>query len=216
MFGRSGPHHATSSRSARRHPAATAPPRAKGHSGPPNADTAALPTNPPLRVSAKPHPCLLWSRVPKVDACRARGMTIVSGGAFRMGSAAFYPKEGPVIAAQVDSLWIDDHPVTNAAFRRFIAGIGHVTTTETARSTRFPRRRALAAGARLAGLHPHGRAGAAARLDQVVALGARRQLAPPRRPRLHPRWQGPAPSGAHRAARQPPSPTPHGQARRMS
>ncbi|MEU8677026.1 formylglycine-generating enzyme family protein [Streptomyces sp. NPDC048560] len=60
------------------------------------------------------------------------GMTLVPGGAFRMGSAAFYPEEGPVITAEVDSLWVDDHPVTNDAFRRFVADTGHVTVAETA------------------------------------------------------------------------------------
>jgi formylglycine-generating enzyme required for sulfatase activity len=38
-----------------------------------------------------------------------------------MGSTGFYPEEGPVTAAEVESLWVDDHPVTNAAFRRFVA-----------------------------------------------------------------------------------------------
>jgi len=59
-------------------------------------------------------------------------MTLVPGGAFRMGSAGFYPEEGPVTAAQVGSVWVDDHPVTNAAFRRFVAGTGHVTIAERA------------------------------------------------------------------------------------
>ena len=53
-----------------------------------------------------------------------KGMTLVPGGAFRMGSTAFYPEEGPVITAEVEGLWVDDHPVTNAAFRRFVADTG--------------------------------------------------------------------------------------------
>ena len=57
-------------------------------------------------------------------------MTLVPGGAFQMGSTRFYPEEGPVTAAQVGSVWVDDHPVTNAAFRRFVAGTGHVTIAE--------------------------------------------------------------------------------------
>ena len=61
-----------------------------------------------------------------------KGMTLVPGGVFRMGSAAFYPEEGPVTTIRVDSVWVDDHPVTNAAFRRFVAGTGHVTVAETA------------------------------------------------------------------------------------
>ena len=59
-------------------------------------------------------------------------MTLVPGGVFRMGSAAFYPEEGPVTTIRVDSVWVDDHPVTNAEFRRFVAGTGHVTVAETA------------------------------------------------------------------------------------
>src|SRR6516225_7994336 len=59
-------------------------------------------------------------------------MTLVPGGAFRMGSTGFYPEERPVTTAQVESLWVDDHPVTNAAFRRFVADTGHVTIAETA------------------------------------------------------------------------------------
>ena len=59
-------------------------------------------------------------------------MTLVPGGAFRMGSADFYPEEGPVTAAQVESVWVDDHPVTNAAFRRSVGGTGHVTIAERA------------------------------------------------------------------------------------
>jgi formylglycine-generating enzyme required for sulfatase activity len=39
-----------------------------------------------------------------------KGMTLVPAGVFRMGSAAFYPEEGPVATIEVDSLWVDDHP----------------------------------------------------------------------------------------------------------
>lgn len=56
-----------------------------------------------------------------------------------MGRASFNLEEGPVITAEVDSLWVDDHPVTNTAFRRFITDTGHVTTAETAPDPRdFP------------------------------------------------------------------------------
>ena len=68
-----------------------------------------------------------------------KGMTLVPGGAFRMGSAGFYPEEGPVTTAEVESLWVDDHPVTVAAFRRFVADTGHVTIAETSPDPRdFP------------------------------------------------------------------------------
>jgi formylglycine-generating enzyme required for sulfatase activity len=49
-----------------------------------------------------------------------------------MGSDAFYPEEAPVRAADVSTLWVDLHPVTNAAFRRFVKATGHVTVAERA------------------------------------------------------------------------------------
>ena len=38
-----------------------------------------------------------------------KGMTLVPGGAFRMGSTSFYLEEAPVTTAEVGSLWVDDH-----------------------------------------------------------------------------------------------------------
>ena len=60
-----------------------------------------------------------------------KGMTLVPGGVFRMGSTRFYAEEAPIVSAEVEDLWVDDHPVTNAAFRRFTADTGHVTIAET-------------------------------------------------------------------------------------
>jgi hypothetical protein len=57
-------------------------------------------------------------------------MALVPGGVFGMGSTGFYAEEGPVLSTEVDSLWVDDHPVTNAEFRRFVADTGHVTVAE--------------------------------------------------------------------------------------
>jgi sulfatase modifying factor 1 len=59
-------------------------------------------------------------------------MTLVAGSTFRMGSPDFYPEERPVHDVSVDDLWVEDHPVTNAAFRRFVADTGHVTVAERA------------------------------------------------------------------------------------
>lgn len=61
-----------------------------------------------------------------------RGAVLVPGGTFRMGSDGFYPEEGPVREATVPDLWVDEHPVTNAAFRRFVRATGHVTVAERA------------------------------------------------------------------------------------
>lgn len=49
-----------------------------------------------------------------------------------MGSNAFYPEERPIVKVTVGDLWVDAHPVTNAAFRRFVADTGHVTIAEQA------------------------------------------------------------------------------------
>ena len=47
-----------------------------------------------------------------------------------MGSDDFYPEERPVHRVRVDGFWIDEHPVTNAEFRRFVKATGHVTAAE--------------------------------------------------------------------------------------
>ncbi|MFL1377811.1 formylglycine-generating enzyme family protein [Nocardiopsis protaetiae] len=54
------------------------------------------------------------------------------GGRFRMGATGFYPEEGPVREVEVGPFRIDEHPVTNAAFRRFVKDTGHVTVAERA------------------------------------------------------------------------------------
>jgi sulfatase modifying factor 1 len=60
----------------------------------------------------------------------ARGMARIPGGAFAMGSAAFYPEERPVHRVRVDGFWMDRHPVTVAEFRRFVSETGYVTVAE--------------------------------------------------------------------------------------
>jgi formylglycine-generating enzyme required for sulfatase activity len=57
-------------------------------------------------------------------------MVFVAGGRFRMGSPDFYPEERPVREAEVDDFWIDEHPVTVGAFRRFVKATGYVTKAE--------------------------------------------------------------------------------------
>ena len=58
------------------------------------------------------------------------GMVWVPGGAFRMGSDAFYPEERPVHEVVVGGFWMDSHAVTVAEFARFAASTGHVTVAE--------------------------------------------------------------------------------------
>jgi formylglycine-generating enzyme len=60
------------------------------------------------------------------------GMPFVPGGTFRMGSDAFYPEERPAHRVTVDGFWMDEHPVTNAEFSRFVEATGYVTMAERA------------------------------------------------------------------------------------
>ena len=59
-------------------------------------------------------------------------MRLIPGGRFRMGSDRFYPEEAPVVEVRVDPFLIDETPVTNAEFARFVAETGHVTFAEIA------------------------------------------------------------------------------------
>lgn len=60
------------------------------------------------------------------------GMKFIEGDTFSMGSERFYPEEAPVRPVRVDSFWIDETPVTNAAFARFVAETGYRTVAEIA------------------------------------------------------------------------------------
>jgi sulfatase modifying factor 1 len=60
----------------------------------------------------------------------AAEMVELTGGTFRMGSAAFYPEEGPVREVEVGSFAIDRGPVTVAQFAEFARETGHVTVAE--------------------------------------------------------------------------------------
>ncbi|GAA4837576.1 formylglycine-generating enzyme family protein [Kitasatospora terrestris] len=57
-------------------------------------------------------------------------MVRIPGGSFLMGSDDFYPEERPVHRVSVDGFWMDEHPVTVAAFRRFVKATGYVTVAE--------------------------------------------------------------------------------------
>ena len=57
-------------------------------------------------------------------------MVWVPGGTFQMGSNDFYPEERPVHRVAVDGFWMDEHPVTNAEFRRFVEVTGYLTVAE--------------------------------------------------------------------------------------
>jgi formylglycine-generating enzyme required for sulfatase activity len=57
-------------------------------------------------------------------------MTWVPGGTFAMGSDGHYPEEAPVRDVTVGAFWMDEHPVTNLEFLRFVKETGHVTLAE--------------------------------------------------------------------------------------
>ena len=59
------------------------------------------------------------------------GMAFVRGRDFTMGSEDFYPDERPLRRATPGDFWMDETPVTNAQFARFVAATGHVTVAET-------------------------------------------------------------------------------------
>jgi formylglycine-generating enzyme len=61
---------------------------------------------------------------------RTKGMVSVTGGTFLMGSERHYPEEAPVREVTVDGFWIDERPVTNLEFLRFVKDTGHVTSAE--------------------------------------------------------------------------------------
>ena len=59
-----------------------------------------------------------------------KGMVWIPGGTFAMGSDRHYPEETPVRETAVGGFWLDDHPVTNLEFMRFVKATGHVTHAE--------------------------------------------------------------------------------------
>ncbi len=60
------------------------------------------------------------------------GMRRLDAGFFNMGSDRFYPEEAPVRRVRIDAFWIDETPVTNARFARFVEQTGYVTVAEIA------------------------------------------------------------------------------------
>ena len=61
-----------------------------------------------------------------------KGMAWVPGGTFAMGSEQHYPEEAPVREVTTDGFWLDEHPVTNLEFTRFVKATGHETFAERA------------------------------------------------------------------------------------
>ena len=87
-----------------------------------------------------------------------KGMMFVPGGRSCMGSDEFYPEEHPIREVEVDDLWVDTHPVTNAEFRRFVNATGYITVAERSPDPAdFPRCTGDGSSARLVGLCRFGR-----------------------------------------------------------
>lgn len=63
---------------------------------------------------------------------QGKAMRFVPGGTFMMGSEHYYPEERPLRSTRLDAYWIDEAPVTNRDFTRFIEETGHVTLAEVA------------------------------------------------------------------------------------
>ena len=59
-------------------------------------------------------------------------MRWIPAGEFTMGTddVRSMPNERPAHRVRVAGFWIDEHPVTNAEFRRFVDATGYVTTAE--------------------------------------------------------------------------------------
>jgi len=57
-------------------------------------------------------------------------MIWISGGIFTMGSDHYYPEESPSHRVTVGGFWIDQTPVTNAEFARFLEATDYVTVAE--------------------------------------------------------------------------------------
>jgi formylglycine-generating enzyme len=64
----------------------------------------------------------------------SRRMHLVPAGRFVMGSDDHYAEERPAHVEQVSAFLIDEHPVTNLEFGRFVKDTGYRTTAETAPS----------------------------------------------------------------------------------
>jgi formylglycine-generating enzyme required for sulfatase activity len=65
-------------------------------------------------------------------AGRFKNMVRIPEGTFLMGSADFYPEEGPVHRVSISAFWMDEHAVTVAEYRRFVGATGYLTVAERA------------------------------------------------------------------------------------
>lgn len=57
-------------------------------------------------------------------------MIPIPAGTLVIGSDGHYPEEGPVTERDIAAFELDEHPVTNAQFARFVAATGYLTVAE--------------------------------------------------------------------------------------
>src|SRR5215470_6952373 len=62
--------------------------------------------------------------------CPRNGMIWLPGGTLRMGSDRHYPEEAPPHEVTIDGFWIDETPVTNRDFLKFVNATSYVTFAE--------------------------------------------------------------------------------------
>ncbi len=68
-----------------------------------------------------------------MNSCEPRlGMRLIEGGTFSMGASRFYLEERPERRMQVHRFWMDETPVSNAEFARFVEATGYSTLAERA------------------------------------------------------------------------------------
>ena len=68
----------------------------------------------------------------KPQRCSSSEMVLIPAGEFSMGSMSGAEFERPVTTVDTGAFYLDQSPVTNAQFRRFVEASGHVTGAETA------------------------------------------------------------------------------------
>jgi sulfatase modifying factor 1 len=64
------------------------------------------------------------------DSDDPSGMLWIAGGTLRMGSDRHYPEEAPAHEVTVDGFWIDETPVTNRDFLKFVNATNYVSFAE--------------------------------------------------------------------------------------
>lgn len=93
-----------------------------------NQSPTSVPLTPTVRyVSAEP---TITSFVQSVSVAAPEGMVWVPGGKTLMGSEEGLASEQPTFWITTEPFWMDEHPVTVAEFRRFVAATRHQTDAE--------------------------------------------------------------------------------------